>query len=82
MTKQSEVVAAITSKEVFSKCECCGHEKWLVPNTGDASEEALSLGMLVAMGLGNGVEFTPMICLNCGNTRFLHTETLMRKADV
>lgn len=58
-------------------CEACGNESMAMPASLRPNGGLMSLSMSVDGVAGEVVHFTPLMCLRCGNTRFVNVDTLV-----
>ena len=77
MAERADVIAAITEKGMAAKCEVCSHDDWLLPTLDGNENSVFEVSLPVQFNLNRLVGFYPMICRHCGNTRFIHKQTLL-----
>lgn len=83
-----QVARKLEEKQATRACEACGAQAgWTVPNPTD--EDKTEVGQVSILRDGatlnygentQGYRFVPVICNNCGHTRFFLTSFLMREA--
>ena len=83
-----DVSAMLTRRGMKPACEACGSDKgWTVPNPSDEDKETVSRIVMMRddtvlrHGSNPMYDFIPVICTNCGHTRFFLTSFLMRQGD-
>ena len=73
------IISALVAKPVTQKCPTCLTESpWLVPGKADNPDQAEMMMTVSPDSITTGFVFVPMICSNCGYTRLIHHETLMK----
>lgn len=81
MATRTQIIEAIVAKNMRGVCEVCGGQDWLVPNRAGLPDSTMLLTIPINGELQEAVAFVPMICNTCSNTRMLHLDTLVGKAN-
>ena len=76
----TKLVELIESKVTLQSCELCSNNDWVVPKPRDGSPLYISInnGAYVSNDFAffNCIEFIPLTCSRCGNTKFLNKAVL------
>lgn len=80
--KRGDFVAKLSAFNALDRaCGLCGENTWQIPLDHDEEGVAFCFAMPLHKRNHLSVPFIPMICVNCGNTHFIHLETAMGWKD-
>lgn len=78
---RSAVLELLEGAKLNRLCEVCHRpDAWLIPTLAEDPNVVDAMMTVKWNDTSSGFVFIPMICKHCGNTRFLHHETLIEIA--
>ncbi|ETW14246.1 hypothetical protein ATO8_00015 [Roseivivax marinus] len=76
---QEQILAFLAQDRWNKTCEVCRGQEWFYPSQGP-SEDPTPL-FLPTHQADENVSFVAIICAGCGNTRFMHSETILKSQE-